>query len=241
MYDLTKITLKDVTELGMRLRHLGSEAGSIEEIAHQTVDYIYECFVSEETGEKSCALVRFYKTFPYYALKPELRDFADNILGDGLKDPMMKCLTLLATVGQQPEWNSPEDSAGHKAIPLPSEEVVRQLPMIAQLVNQFGLEISTFLKPASEILLEATQETFNVFYVSEALDSPFVPAQAEFVIPYGIRSALGFGGMLPTGDLFAVIIFSKAPISRTAADWFKVLGLNTTVAVLSLAEEAVFN
>ena len=54
----------------------------------------------------------------------------------------MQCLTLMATVGENPEWNSRKNSAGHKAIPLPSAEFVAQIPMIAQLIGQFGLDPS---------------------------------------------------------------------------------------------------
>ena len=43
----------------------------------------------------------------------------------------------------------------------------------------------------------------------EAAGSPYIPAQEDFVQPVGIRSVLGFGGMLPGGDIFVVILFSR--------------------------------
>lgn len=49
-------------------------------------------------------------------------------------------------------------------------------------------------------------KTYGVFHVAEARESAYVPAQADFVVPYGIRSVVGFGGPLATGDLFAVIL-----------------------------------
>jgi hypothetical protein len=60
------------------------------------------------------------------------------------------------------------------------------------------------------------------------------------VIPYGIRSVLGFGGILHTGDLFAVIIFSKVPIVRNTAELFKTLALNVKIALLPFAAGPVF-
>jgi hypothetical protein len=41
----------------------------------------------------------------------------------------------------------------------------------------------------------------------------------------GVKSVLGFGGMLPSRDLFAVILFSKIHIPRAIAELFKTLGL----------------
>jgi hypothetical protein len=241
MHDLNRFTLRDMTECGIALRKLGSEAKNMEEAANKMVRYIYDHFIDSQTGERACALVRFYKTHPYQQLDPQLRLFADGILGNRSKLPEMKCLTLLATVGDKPEWNSRADSAGHQAIPLPSEKVVSQIPMIAQLVKQFGLEINTILKPDPSLLLDLARTSFNVFHVPEAKGSPYVPAQEEFVIPCGIKSVLSFGGMLPSGHLFAIILFSKIPITRVTADMFKTLALSTKTTILSFTEELIFN
>ena len=66
----------------------------------------------------------------------------------------------------------------------------------------------------------------------EAKGSPFVPAQEEFVIPFGIESVLGFGGVLPSKELFTVILFSKQKISRETAELFKSLALSLKLALL---------
>jgi hypothetical protein len=47
--------------------------------------------------------------------------------------------------------------------------------------------------------------------------------------------------MLPSGNLFAVIMFSKAPITRDTADMFKPLALSIKMVVLSFTEETTFN
>ena len=55
------------------------------------------------------------------------------------------------------------------------------------------------------------EKTWNVFHTEPAVGSPLIPAQDEFVVPHGVRSVLGFGDMLETGDLYVVILFSKVP------------------------------
>jgi hypothetical protein len=240
MYDLAHFTSSEMTRCGIAMRKFGSGAQSMEETANRIVRYLYEELGDQQTGERACALVRFYKTHAYGELPSELREFASDILGGDVPPPTTKCLTLLATAGERPEWNARHTSVGHQAIPLPSPELVARLPMIAQLIKQFGIEIQTLLAADPATMVDLTQQTFNVFYVPDAVGSPNIPAQAEFVIPSGIRSVLGFGGVLSSSNLFAIILFSKAPISRETAEMFKPLALNVKVAVLPFDDATIF-
>lgn len=112
--------------------------------------------------------------------------------------------------------------------------------MIAQLVTQFGLELSALVPAAAGVITEGSEKSYNVFHVADALNSPHIPAQERFVVPYGIRSVVGFGGMLPAGDLFAVILFSRVRIPRERADLFRTLSLNVKLAILPFADGPVF-
>jgi hypothetical protein len=240
MYDLEHFTPSGMTRCGIAIRQFGSGSQSMEETANNIVRYLYEELGNQRTGERACALVRFYKTHPYGELPPALREFACGVLGGDAPPPSTKCLTLLATAGDRPEWNAKQSSVGHQAIPLPSPELVTRLPMISQLIKQFGIEVETLLAADPTKLVDLKERTFNVFYVPDAVGSPNIPAQAEFVIPSGIRSVLGFGGVLPSGDLFAIILFSKVPISGEIAEMFKPLALNVKVAVLPFDGETIF-
>ena len=239
MFNLSTFALSDMTVCGAALRRLGTGAESMEEVAIRTVRYLYEHLV-DEGGERSCALVRFFKTHPYAALAKEDRRYVRNVLGGEPASPEMKCLTLLATAGEQAQWNSRQSSASHRSIPLASEDIVSQAPMIARLITQFGLEVGAVLRAEAGLLVEAEQRTYNVFFVPEAMNSPYIPAQEQFVVPFRIRSVIGFGGLLPTGDLFAVILFSRATLERGTADLFKPLALNVKVAILPFDSGRVF-
>jgi len=76
--------------------------------------------------------------------------------------------------------------------------------------------------------------------VPEAVGSPYIPAQKEFVIAHGVRSVVGFGGVLSTGDLFAVIMFAKVSIPRETADAVKALALSVKEAAQHLATKPLF-
>jgi two-component system NtrC family sensor kinase len=112
--------------------------------------------------------------------------------------------------------------------------MVEQAPMIAQLIKQLGLSVSRVVRPEAGLILDTEGRKQNVFYVPEALGSPHIVAQEEFVRPYGIASVIGLGGLISNGDMFALILFSKVAISREVADLFGVLGLNLKIAILPM-------
>jgi hypothetical protein len=240
MYDLKKFTLADMTRCGAELRRFGSESKSMEQAAVGVVRHLYERLGYSNSGHRSCVLVRFFKTHPYGDLGPKLQEFSRSMMPGVSLGSAAKCLTLLGTAGDRPEWNYPHKSRGHWAIPLPSMHAVEQIPMISQLIRQFGIEVNSLLAPKSEIIQEMNQRTYNVFYVEPARDSPYIPAQKDFVVPNNVESVLGFGGVLPEGNLFAVIMFAKVPIPAPTAEMFRTIALNVKLAILPFAEGPIF-
>ncbi len=229
--NIEAVTIRDMADFGDTLRHLQSPGmQAMEEIA-QTIVTSIRAAVQTETGESACALARLFTTLPFSKLPTQLREVAAAAAGNSVPDPNMKCLLLLGTAGHESQWNSRRKSRGHQAIPLPSEEVVVQAPMIANLFRQFGVKISDFLQPASGTLL-VPERSFNVFYVQDARNSPYIPAQEDFVIPHGVGSVVGFGGLLPGGELFAVILFFKIVIPEEIAALFTKMALQVRMALL---------
>lgn len=240
-YDLVNFTLGDMTRCGADIRAVGEGATTMEEVANRTIRYLWDELRDPGSGDRTCALVRFYKTHPFEELGPDQRAAAAAMLDGRPPDPRMRCLTLLATVGEEVDWNSRHRSANHRAIPLASRRLVERAPMITRLITQFGLEVGDLVDPHVQLLREAEERNYNVFYVPEAVGSPYIPAQQSFVIPYQIRSVLGFGGMLPTTDLFAVILFARRAIPVASADLFRPLALNVKLAILPYSHGPVFN
>src|SRR4030081_3259747 len=239
-YDLTKFGLGEMLKSSPRLRETATGAPTFELGAQRVCRFLYDELLSAD-GERQCALVRCYKTNPFGSLDPELQAFVRTNMGFRQPWPEMKCLTLMATVGQTAAWNSRHNSRGHRAIPLPSPEIVEKAPMISQLIKELGMELSTVLQPSPEVVKELAGKRHGVFHVENALGSPYIPAQEEVVVRYGIKSVLGFGGVLFTGDLFAVILFCTVPVPATAADRFRTIALDVKAAFSRFNEETVFN
>jgi hypothetical protein len=220
----------DLTLFGETIRSFAHEAVSMEGSAQRIASLLYEQLHMAD-GSPACALVRAYKTHPYGKLPPDLRAFADGVMEGAAIADETRCLTLLGTRGAIPAWNDRRLSAGHQAIPLPSVEFVHRLPMVAGLIEHLGLELADVVRPSEHRVVELAQKTYGVFHVSEAAGSQYVPAQ-DFVAEHGIRSALGFGGVLFTGDFFAVVMFCREPVSVNVSERVRILSLATRVALM---------
>jgi two-component system, NtrC family, sensor kinase len=240
MYDLQKFTLRDMSECGLALRHLGNQANSMEEASNHIVRYLNQHLIDKQSGEKSCVLIRLFKTHSYGELTPELQTYTQQILKNNVPDQSLKCLTLLATVGELPAWNSRHKSLGHKAIPLVNEEAIARIPMISQLIQQLGLNPGNVIQPDPNLLTDLEQQMYNVFYVSDALGSPYIPSQASFVIPFNVKSVVGFGGLLPSGNMFAIMMFLKVKIPQDSVELLRPLALNIKIAILPFENDNVF-
>jgi hypothetical protein len=239
-WELSGFGFKEMMECRGRIRDLYlDDPPTLEDAADHAVEFLRNEFV-DDRGAPACALVRFFKTHPYRDLPDDLQAAVRAAAPEAPANPDLRCLTLIATRGDEPDWNSRTTSRGHRAIPLVSVEMVQQAPMIAQLITQLGLPIANVVRPSRALLLDQDQTAHNVFYVPRALGSPHIVAQDEFVVRYGIASVLGFGGLLASGDLFATIMFSKVAIPPDVADQFRVVGLNLKIAILPFARKPLF-
>jgi hypothetical protein len=238
--DLTKFGLSEMLRCSTELRRATKDAPTMEEAAQRVCRALYNELVTSDAS-RACALVRCYKTHLYGKLEPELQVFAKDALRGRAPAPSMRCLTLLGSVGDQPTWNGRRSSTGHQAIPLPSADIIEKAPMIAQLVRQFGLELTDIVQPTTDLVRGLGGKTYGVFHVPEAPGSPYIPAQKDFVLKFGIRSVVGFGGSLPSGDHFAVILFARVPISSETADRFRNLALDVKSGFFLYREGEIFN
>jgi hypothetical protein len=238
--DVTDFTVGAMLRAGIAIRRAVRGTTSLEAAADVIVRYLYDHCLDSDTGERSCALVRFYKTHPYGRLEPALQEFADAQLGEHTATASMRCLTLLASAGDEPAWNSRHDSRSHKVIPLPTAEIIRAAPMITRLIEDLGFDLEALVSGAAQAERGPDARTYDVFHVEDARGSPYIPAQREFVIPHRIASVVGFGGLLRSGELFVVILFSRAPIPSRSASRFRTIALDVRSSLFSFDESNVW-
>ena len=228
---LNDFTLTDLNHCGAEIRGMGAVSQTQAEFAERLVSYLHGRFVDQH-GQSALALVRCFETCPFASLDEELKEIALATLAQPAEDT--NCMKLVATAGDQASWNEVHKSNSHRVIPLPSAEAIERLPMISQLLRQLGLEVGGVLQRSSKILVDTALG--NVFHIPDAQGSPYIPDQEGFVVPFGIRSVVGFGDVLPNGNLIVVILFSKIPISRECALLFSHLSLSMRLGLLPFLE-----
>ena len=230
MHRLTEFSVDELVACSEAFRDLRQEAASMEEAAQAITAYLYEHLVDAE-GRPACPLVRLYKTHRFGQLPPDLQAFAHDSAPGQVLDDDVRCLTLLGTSGADADWNDRRRSEGHRAIPLVSAELIAQLPMVSGLIDQLGVDVATVVKPGDDGLALHHRD-YDLFFVPEAEGSPMVPAQDGFVRAYGIRSVVGCGGMLPSRDLFALILFTRVALDAATADLFRTLALSVKATIV---------
>ena len=228
---LSQFRLQDMISCGSDIRAMGLRAESRTLLERSIVEYLYRR-MKDDDGQPAFALVRMFQTKVFKDLDDELQQIARTVTPEHELQGNTRCLILRGTTGLDPKWNDPCRSDGHRVIPLPSVQSVEQLPMIAQLIRQLGIDAGDIIEGNGKLLMKNVDT--NVFHVQEAVGSEYIPAQEDFVVPYGIESVIGFGDLLPGGDLFAVICFSRVPINRETAILFSHLSISAKLALLAL-------
>lgn len=240
MYDLTEFNARNLSKCGSMLRQFGKNAQSMEAASNLIIKYLYENLVNLQTQEKSCVLIRLFKTHLYGKLTPELQKYVQNLLKKTEINYDLKCLTLLATAGEKPEWNYRDKSVRHQTIPLVNEEAIAKAPMISQMIKQLGLEPGILIQPDPSLFVDVEKQICQIFYVPDALDSPYIPEKKSFVIPFNVKSVLGCGGLLPSGDTFVVLMFLKVELPKVTLDLLRQLTLNIKMAILPFDDNNIF-
>lgn len=238
MYDLERFTLKDMTECGAALRKLGDTARCMEDVAFRTVEHLYLHLGSGPKQTKACAVVRFFITQPYGQLSTQLQGLVHSETDVTLVSET-PCLTLLASVGNKLEFCKRSSSDLNLVTALPDPTLAEQYPVVAQLVARFDLPGAFSVPYNADLFLEEPGRNFDVIYIQDASAEAALSTgvESEFVASNGIKSVIAYGGLLPSRNLFAIIIYSKTAISRQVALGFRPFPLNTKIALLPLDDE----
>lgn len=214
MLSLATATARDFTGLATQIARACRGLPSHEAVSAYLTRSLYESFGPPEDPE--CALVRVYRLVPTTHLPDELR-----VLVDGDERYVM---ALTGTYGLVESWRDRRLSANHKVIPIRQVAVRGLMPMFENvLIN--GLKVDIGRLYATGDVIASTQGFAGTFYIGDVSASPaHIPAQNDFVMPYGIRSEFGYGGVIAGGgeslSLYTLFIFTRVPVSQETAQAF---------------------
>ncbi len=188
-------------------------------------------------------LARTYATIPYGMLPARDRDFVQKVAHAGNMAQLLsadtRVLSLLGTAGFEPAWRDRYTSRDHLGIPLLSEDVVAEIPMVAALTRQLGNSSAWYEKHSATRAAErfgVFTESFFVQDPSHAHDSAgrlLIPAQ-QFVHKYSVNTVFGIGGQFLASRIVLVSIFFSSESLEQTPPWLLRVPLMLATATSSL-------
>ena len=219
-------SLTELTALRGELQTLASEHPTLREAGQIWLSRLYHEFA------ESLPLARLFATVPYGFLPEREKAFArgiateNNVLSELTEDTIV--VTLVATRGLRPEWNDPQNSRHHLAIPMLSASVIRPIPLVGRVLSGTMTGIPWLTKQKTLMLLESMGQISQLIYVRDARsarsgnDHRLILAQ-DFVEAHGIRTVLALGGSYLNQTCLALVLFTQELLTEEQVSKFTTL------------------
>ncbi len=240
MFDLRKFSLEDMTQIGRDWRNLGAAAGGIPAAAEHIVRYVQNQLIDGESGEPVCLLTNLYITVRGKALSPALREIALKKLSDStISLSQLWCLRLIASAGMPAANEFAIATPDPQVIPIPNAQSVAQYPLFEQLLSQMGISAEYLIQDDPTLTLELAASPLNIFLIPNLEKTPQLLRPNTILIPQETHSLFGIGGMLPSGQFFFLLMFSKIEMKHEMVELFKPLALSLKLALLPYVNQTV--
>ena len=225
MTTIANLSKAEALQLERRFQKKIHRAPSLEVAAQRYVESVYEAL------SDSLVLLRLFATVQFRDLPAPnqafVRALADSTgAADAIDDDTL-VLSLLGSMGVEPAWCDRRLSVNHVGIPLVSRAFVGEIPMIARLLKQLGVELDWIDRQDTAIVGKTFGLQSGVFHVADAataVDSSNrkIIAAQEFVASHGVKTVYGVGGGYVATPVFTAITgFCRDPIDQSRVEWFR--------------------
>jgi hypothetical protein len=209
MTTISQLSKPDRLHLERRLQRAVHGSASLEAAAQHYTKTVYEALSG------SLVLLRLFVTVPLRDLPDNNRTFVDTLSASaGASEQLTNntlILSLLGTTGVEPAWCKRSESQGHVGIPLISQGFVAQIPMIARMLKQLGIDLEWIERKDTAIVGKTFGIQSGTFYVADAATAvdnqgrKIITAR-DFVTRYGIKTVYGIGGGYVGTPVYVTII-----------------------------------
>ncbi|WP_437048253.1 ATP-binding SpoIIE family protein phosphatase [Streptomyces sp. enrichment culture] len=196
------------------MREAVSGAPSPDAAAQRVADFFHDSLVAGRDGP-ACAAVGVF-------LAGSRNAATAAPAAAGLPGEHARHVTLAGFRGPDVRWPGTR-SPGPLHIPLPSSRATRETGPVRRLLERLGVAAGDADGTG------APADGLEVVHVSGS----GVDGLEELLPGQGVRSVLAFGGILSPGEWFAVVLFSRVPLSAEVAPLFRTVTGSTRLALLS--------
>ncbi|MCR4292258.1 MAG: PAS domain S-box protein [Candidatus Kuenenia sp.] len=232
--NLGQLSATEIKRFSKNIKDKCSVHASMEESVLEATKLFYHSFVTGN-GSSSFALVRIFKSCSYQELPDDVQSYIKNKATAESIASQSRYLTLLGTWGDLEAWCDRKKSGNHIAFPMDDPQLSHKYPMIAALLTQIGEHPFCEVNAGVDFLKNDQHKNYGLYYIEDAGDVTSIQDQTNFVNTHSIKSVLGFGGKFTSGNVYAIIIFSKELIRKNTAKSF--LAINPVVKQIMLPFE----
>ena len=223
---LDRFGVDDLVALGADLRSLGDGDRSMEEVAGRVVELLRDRLLADD-GRPSCITVRLYKTHPLRRLPDDRRALALEAAPDA--QPDTTCITLLGRADAVP---LPVGGPAERVRPLTAEAFTSG-SVVVRLLQELGVDEASVLDPKQALAMQMQHRELNVFVIHDFPDTELMDEGVrDGLRALGVRDLFTLGGILPSGDLFLLLAFTRSAIDERVADLLRSLGTAVKVPLI---------
>ncbi|GJQ49902.1 histidine kinase [Candidatus Kuenenia stuttgartiensis] len=232
--NLSQLSAVEITKFSKNIKDKCSGHAFMEESVQEATKLFYNSFVTGN-GSSSFALVHVFKSCFYQELPDDVQSYIQNKVTTKSIVSQSRYLTLLGTCGDLDAWCDRKKSGNHIAFPMDEPQLSHKYPMIAALLTQIGEYPLCEVNAGIDFLKNDQHKNYGLYCIEDAGDMMSIPDQTNFVNTHSIKSVVGFGGKFSSGNVYAIIIFSKELIRKNTAKSF--LAINPAIKQIMLPFE----
>lgn len=235
---LQDLTLDDVIPCIIRIRAMAASTTRVECFAQDVMAYCQALFVQRQSGDAEVVLSRCFVTQTYGELSSDVRDYVEGGFREDCVGIQGTYLILMGSAGVVPGWNDPSLSSRYRAVPLGASDFSTRFPMFAECLRPEWIRRTSTTQCDDSLTIDSMGSGLQMFCLSEVEKSAFIPAQKDFVEPYGVKSALGCVGRCGPDRYFFVIMFVRTGVSKEVMELLRLVALAIRVGFTSVVSRS---
>ena len=209
MTGLSSFTIDDLEVCSRELRVLGAGAVNMQESAQRVTEHLFDR-LRGRASRSECALVSLHKTHQHRALPLDLHAVVRDV------DPTVEdedlCLVRMSMA-------SDERVSGTLGSTTPLTATTSHAqPVVAAMLSAMGVQLGSLPDPISVIKSGIHRRSIDAFVVPAFRESELLTGAVRAELDsIGVQSAVGFGGWLPSGNLFMIFALGRVAIAERSA------------------------
>jgi len=230
------LTLREAAHVAFRIMRLGIPEHGVPAISQELAEYFYDHFRVLEPAGPGLLAARVYSILPWQEISQERQRYYRSLHSDDLSvsAETLTCL-LIGTCGQYGEWCRPALAGAAQCQVAASDGFARSRPIVEQVLRKLDDNVASWVSWEGAGLLEDLDRAVTVVHVEtpcEEVVPSRMPSMGNASRTMPLRSVIGLGVRLPSGQQIVVELLCVMPLSPQLMAQYRVVALSIYLAYL---------